>query len=140
MPEKGVDLLIRAVAMLPGRWLLRLLGDGPQRDELEVRMAGSGQLAAACSTGEQKALLISLVLAQARVKTAAHGAPPLLLLDEIVAHLDAERRETLFEEIVALRTQAWLVGTDESVFAPLRAAAQFLRVRDGVIARRTAFG
>lgn len=113
---------------------------GPHRDDLTVTHLATDTPAAECSTGEQKALLISLVLAQARVQTAAHGEPPLLLLDEVVAHLDARRREALFEEIVALRAQAWLTGTDEAMFAPLRASAQFLRVRDAVIAHRPAFG
>src|SRR3546814_10394697 len=70
--------------------------------------------AALCSTGEQKALLISIVLADARLRAAERGAPPILLLDEIAAHLDAVRRAALFEEICALGAQAWLTGTDRS--------------------------
>ncbi len=113
---------------------------GPHRADLAVTHLAKGLAAAECSTGEQKALLVSLVLAQARAQTAARGVPPLLLLDEVVAHLDARRRAALFEEVVALRAQAWLAGTDEEMFAPLRSSAQFLRIRDAVIARRPAFG
>ena len=88
-----------------------------------------------CSTGEQKALLISVVLAQARLQAAVRGAPPVLLLDEVAAHLDAARRTALFDEILALGAQAWLTGTDEALFAPFGDDAQFLRVRDAAIAR-----
>jgi DNA replication and repair protein RecF len=88
-----------------------------------------------CSTGEQKALLIGLVLAHAKaVKDARGGLAPLLLLDEIAAHLDELRREALFEEIEALGAQAWLTGTDEDVFAPLRERAQFFTIANGSVA------
>jgi DNA replication and repair protein RecF len=91
--------------------------------------------AALCSTGEQKALLIGLVLAHAKaVKDARSGLAPLLLLDEIAAHLDDLRREALFEEIEALGVQAWLTGTDRDAFAPLKRRAQFFDIADGKIA------
>ena len=81
-----------------------------------------------CSTGEQKALLISIILADAWELSAAQGGhAPLLLLDEIAAHLDARRRAALFEEIVALGAQAWMTGTDIEMFAPLRANADHFR-------------
>ena len=64
-----------------------------------------------CSTGEQKALLVSLILANARALAADFGAPPLLLLDEVAAHLDAGRRAALYDEICALGAQAWMTGT-----------------------------
>ncbi len=86
--------------------------------------------AAHCSTGEQKALLLAILLAEARLLTQARGAAPIMLLDEVAAHLDAERRAALFVEILALKTQAWLTGTDAALFAPLRGAAQFLDVAD----------
>ena len=66
-----------------------------------------------CSTGEQKALLIAIILANARLMAAERGQPPLLLLDEVAAHLDAERRTALFGEILDLGAQAWLTGTDQ---------------------------
>ena len=86
------------------------------------------------STGQQKAVLVSIVLAHARLVALSRGRPPLLLLDEIAAHLDAERREALFDEVVALGVQSWLTGTDAGLFAPLGGRAQFLRVADGSIA------
>ena len=86
------------------------------------------------STGEQKALLISILLAHARLQQAVRGEPPLLLLDEIAAHLDASRRAALFDALLRLDSQAWLTGTDEALFAPLRHEAQFLSVRDGELA------
>ena len=81
------------------------------------------------STGEQKALLIAILLAQARLQRAVRGEPPLLLLDEVAAHLDAARRAALFEVLAGLESQAWLTGTDAALFAPLRGAAQ---LPDGV--------
>ncbi len=93
-----------------------------------------GRPAAECSTGEQKALLVALVLAHARLASIARGAPPLLLLDEIAAHLDRARLAALFDELVALGAQAWMSGTDAETFAPLRGRAQFFRVDDGAIA------
>ena len=108
---------------------------GPHRSDLLVRHGPKDMPANLCSTGEQKALLIGLVLAHAKaVKDMAGGLAPLLLLDEIAAHLDALRREALFEEIERLGSQAWLTGTDHEVFEPLRQNAQFLTVADGAVA------
>lgn len=110
-----------------GRTLL-----GPHRSDLLVRHGPKDMPAHLCSTGEQKALLIGLILAHAKaVKDARGGLAPLLLLDEIAAHLDMLRRERLVEEIEALGAQAWLTGTDEDVFAPLKGKAQFFTVADG---------
>ena len=81
-----------------------------------------GIAAELASTGEQKALLISILLAHARLQRAVRGEPPLLLLDEIAAHLDASRRAALFEALLRLDSQAWLTGTDAALFAPLRRA------------------
>ena len=105
---------------------------GPHRTDLLVRHGPKDMPAHLCSTGEQKALLIGLILAHAKaVKDARGGLAPLLLLDEIAAHLDMLRRETLFEEIEALGAQAWLTGTDQNVFAPLKEKVQFFTVADG---------
>ena len=104
---------------------------GPHRSDLRVSLAAKGVPAEFASTGEQKALLISILLAHARLQRMLRGEPPLLLLDEIAAHLDASRRAALFEALVALDTQVWLTGTDEALFAPLQREAHFLSVRDG---------
>lgn len=103
---------------------------GPHRSDLAVADRRTGMPAADCSTGEQKALLLALVLAHARLQAAERGAPPILLLDEVAAHLDAGRRAALFDELLALGGQVWLTGTDEALFAPLAGAAQFVRVRE----------
>ena len=107
---------------------------GPHRSDLAVRHLDRDMAAADCSTGEQKALLISVILAHARLIALHRGATPLLLLDEVVAHLDQTRRDALYDEILALGAQAWLTGTDAEVFAALGDAAQFLSVREATIA------
>jgi DNA replication and repair protein RecF len=107
---------------------------GPHRSDLSVSLADKGMAAEFASTGEQKALLISILLAHASLQRSVRGEPPLLLLDEIAAHLDRSRRAALFEALMRLDSQAWLTGTDEALFAPLRCQAQFLLVRDGNVA------
>jgi DNA replication and repair protein RecF len=107
---------------------------GPHRSDLSVRHLDLDLPAAEGSTGQQKALLVSIALAHARLVAMSRGRPPLLLLDEIAAHLDAERRTALFDEIVALGAQSWMTGTDAGLFEPLAGRAQILRVADGVIA------
>ena len=93
---------------------------GPHRCDLSVRHTVKRADAAECSTGEQKALLVSIVLAHAwELSHIREGRAPILLLDEIAAHLDAKRRAALFEEILALGAQAWITGTDIEMFAPL---------------------
>jgi len=106
---------------------------GPHRSDLAVSFAEKGIAAEFASTGEQKALLIAILLAHAALQQATRGEPPLLLLDEIAAHLDASRRAALFEALVRLDSQAWLTGTDAALFAPLRCDAQFLSVHDGTL-------
>src|SRR6516164_4590695 len=106
---------------------------GPHRSDLAVSLAEKGIAAEFASTGEQKALLIAILLAHAALQQATRGEPPLLLLDEIAAHLDASRRAALFEALVRLDSQAWLTGTDAALFAPLRRDAQFLSVHDGTL-------
>ena len=104
---------------------------GPHTTDLLVRHTAKRAEARDCSTGEQKALLISIILADAReLARARQGLAPILLLDEIAAHLDAVRRAALFEEIHALSAQAWMTGTDLSLFREAR--AEIFDVRDGV--------
>lgn len=104
--------------------------DGPHRSDLLVRHAPKDMEAQACSTGEQKALLLGLILANVRLLTRARGAPPLLLLDEVAAHLDADRRAGLFDELCGMGVQAWMTGTDASLFQALGARAQAFVVQD----------
>lgn len=106
---------------------------GPHRSDLRVSLAEKQIAAELASTGEQKALLISILLAHSRLQRAVRGEAPLLLLDEIAAHLDTGRRAALFEALLRLDSQAWLTGTDPALFAPLRGAAQFLSVNDGTV-------
>jgi DNA replication and repair protein RecF len=107
---------------------------GPHRGDFVVRHAATGMAAAECSTGEQKALLLAVLLAQARLQTELRGVAPVMLLDEVTAHLDALRRAALFAEIGALGVQAWLTGTDAALFRELGERAQFFGVADGEIA------
>ncbi len=95
------------------------------------RMRAKAMPARLCSTGEQKALLIGLVLAHAELVARRREGAPILLLDEVTAHLDAERRAALFEEILRLGAQAWMTGTDAQAFSWLAGKARFWRVEDG---------
>jgi DNA replication and repair protein RecF len=109
---------------------------GPHRADVYGVYAAKGVPARDCSTGEQKALLVSLILANARALSERIGAPPILLLDEVAAHLDRDRRAALYDEICALRAQAWMTGTGDELFAELGDRAQYLEVTetDGVSA------
>jgi DNA replication and repair protein RecF len=102
---------------------------GPHRSDLLVSHGPTGMAAGRCSTGEQKALLIGLVLAHAMAVNEASGISPIVLLDEIAAHLDEARREALFRRLSALGSQVWMTGTDETLFRPLD--AEFLYVEAG---------
>ncbi|MGE5502925.1 MAG: DNA replication/repair protein RecF [Actinomycetota bacterium] len=107
---------------------------GPHRTDLSVRHAGKDMPAGQCSTGEQKAVLVAIVLAQARVQAASRGVAPLMLLDEVVAHLDATRRAALFDELCALDAQSWMTGTDGQLFDGFGERAQFFRVAEASVA------
>ena len=111
---------------------------GPHRADLAVSHAGKNVAAMLCSTGEQKALLISIVLAHARLQAALRGTAPILLLDEVAAHLDRLRRAALFETLLSLGSQAWLTGTDSMLFAEFGPNANFFTVTDGGIASAAA--
>ncbi|MEC7257004.1 MAG: DNA replication/repair protein RecF [Pseudomonadota bacterium] len=130
MPETEADLR-EALAesrfrdLSAGRTLV-----GPHRSDLYGVYADKGVPARDCSTGEQKALLVSLILANARALQARIGQAPLLLLDEVAAHLDAGRRAALYDEICALGAQAWMTGTGPELFAELGERAQMLEVTE----------
>ena len=109
--------------------------EGPHRSDLKVRHLPKDMPAELCSTGEQKAVLIAIVLAQARMRQAETGTPPMLLLDEVAAHLDGERRAALFDELCALDAQSWLTGTDAALFAELGERAQAFQVAEGLLSR-----
>jgi DNA replication and repair protein RecF len=137
MPAVDVeDALRRALREERHRPMSDEAGAGPHRTDLAATMvapaqASHGQAAALCSTGEQKALLIAILLATARLQQAKRGAAPLLLLDEIAAHLDAGRRAALFAEILDLGAQAWMTGTDAALFSGFGQAAQYFTVDRG---------
>lgn len=105
--------------------------DGPHRTDLIVQHRPKAMPAALCSTGEQKALLIGLILAHARLTGELSGMAPILLLDEIAAHLDAGRRAALFGILDDLGGQAFMTGTDRSLFEALQGDAQFFNVASG---------
>jgi len=113
---------------------------GPHRSDLIAHLDASGAPAAEASTGEQKAMLIALVLAHARLLMARRGVSPILLLDELVAHLDVARRGALFEALLDLGAQAWMTGTDRTFFEPLGRDAQFYAVRDAALTEETVIG
>ena len=98
---------------------------GIHRSDLEVHHRKKSIPAALCSTGEQKALLINMVLADARMQYQIRGAGPILLLDEVAAHLDETRRRSLFGELLSLNSQIWLTGTDAGLFQALAGRAAF---------------
>ncbi|MEM7320917.1 MAG: DNA replication and repair protein RecF, partial [Pseudomonadota bacterium] len=111
--------------MAAGRTLV-----GPHRSDVYGVFAAKGVPARKCSTGEQKALLVSLILANARALTHLTGSAPIVLLDEVSAHLDASRRAALYDEICALGAQAWMTGTGPELFAEFVDRAQRFEVLD----------
>ncbi len=130
MPETADDLRdalaeSRFRDLAAGRSLV-----GPHRSDLYGVFAAKGIPAKDCSTGEQKALLVSLILSNARALAQMQGAPPIVLLDEVAAHLDAGRRAALYDEICALGAQAWMTGTGPELFSELVDRAQVLEVTE----------
>ena len=130
-PDELPDDLAQALAqnrrrdMAAGRTLV-----GPHRADLAAVFMAKGVAADQCSTGEQKALLISLILANARALAADLGRPPILLLDEVAAHLDAGRRAALYDELCAVGAQAIMTGTEPGLFDSLGARGQSFMVAD----------
>ena len=107
--------------------------DGPHLSDLAVTHAGKGIPARDASTGEQKALLIRLVLAHARLIKEMTGCAPLLLLDEVVAHLDPARRTALYDALAALGAQVWMTGADPAAFGDIVDRAETFVVRSGAV-------
>ncbi|TRC83776.1 DNA replication/repair protein RecF [Mesorhizobium sp. WSM4310] len=107
--------------------------EGPHRSDLLVRHRPKAMPAELCSTGEQKALLVGIVLSHARLTGEMSGMTPILLLDEIAAHLDGGRRAALFSILEELNCQAFMTGTDAALFSSLRGRAQFLTVDHGTV-------
>jgi len=109
---------------------------GPHRADLAVTHEGKGQPAALASTGEQKALLIGLILAHADLVAERTGRRPILLLDEVAAHLDPVRRAALFERLAAAGGQVWMTGTEPGLFAGIGGGACRFEVAGGTVAAR----
>lgn len=123
-------------ALLNGRDRDRAAGrtlEGPHRSDLVVRHRPKAMPAELCSTGEQKALLVGIVLSHARLTGEMSGMTPILLLDEIAAHLDGRRRAALFSILEELNCQAFMTGTDAALFSSLKGRAQFLTVDHGAV-------
>jgi len=106
---------------------------GAHRSDIAITYAEKDMPAALASTGEQKAILVAIVLAAARLAAAERGRPPILLLDEVAAHLDESRRAALYCEIAGLGAQAWMTGTDRSLFEALGGDARHFTIRDAHI-------
>ncbi len=109
---------------------------GPHRQDLSVRHRAKQQPAARCSTGEQKALLLGIVLGHADLVADQRGARPILLLDEVAAHLDPGRRAALFARLAGTGGQAWLTGTEAALFSAAPSSATILDVSPGEARRR----
>ena len=103
---------------------------GPHRTDLIGTYEEKGIVARDCSTGEQKALLISVILANARAVTKIMETPPMVLLDEITAHLDLAARSCLYQELFSLGSQAWMTGTEKQLFQDLGDKVQLIKVSE----------
>jgi DNA replication and repair protein RecF len=110
--------------------------DGPHLTDLQVIYAPKNMPARDASTGEQKALLIGLVLAHASLVAEMTGITPLLLLDEVVAHLDPARRKALFDELARLGAQVWMTGADPAAFTDIAGTGEIFSVDSGHIVPR----
>ena len=107
--------------------------DGPNRSDLKVIMKNNGRAAFECSTGEQKALLVSIILANLSLLPLKKNRTRILLLDEVVAHLDKGRRSFLFDSLFQTNTQVWITGTDKNIFSSLGDKVQYFTVENSMI-------
>lgn len=140
LPETGDALRDALAAARTGDLRAGRTRIGPHRSDLGAIFAKKSVPAAQSSTGEQKAMLISLILANARALASETGAAPILLLDEVAAHLDTPRRAALYDELCALGAQAWMTGTEAELFTELGTRAQQLEVREEAGQSRVAKG
>ena len=108
--------------------------EGPHRSDFAVRHRAKRMEARLCSTGEQKALLLGIVLAHIRLVADVSAMVPVVLLDEIAAHLDADRRAALFDMIDDMRCQTFMTGTDADLFSSIKGEVQYMVIADGEIA------
>ncbi len=127
--ERLMDL--RATDALRGR-----ASEGPHRSQLEVIHLGKNMPAEDCSTGEQKAILLATIIAAALARANWCGLPPILLLDEVISHLDVDKRAALFDLIRSARIQPWMTGTDAAVFQGLEGFATHLEIAGGSVVNK----
>jgi DNA replication and repair protein RecF len=122
------------IALREGRWRDKAAGrtlSGPNASDLAVRHGPKDMPAALCSTGEQKALLLGLILAHARLVQQMSGIAPILLLDEVAAHLDAGRRQALYGRLAAIGGQVWMTGTDAELFEGMPDSSELFSIAGG---------
>ena len=112
---------------------------GPHKTDLVVSHSIKNIPASQCSTGEQKALLIAIILSHARLRKIEFGHSPLILLDEVTAHLDSQRRDMLFEILESLDSQVWMTGTEVSLFTSIQTRAQFFEISNGEVRKNESF-
>ena len=112
---------------------------GPHKTDLFVSHSIKNIPASQCSTGEQKALLIAIILSHARLRKIEFGHSPLMLLDEVTAHLDSQRRDMLFEILESLDSQVWMTGTEVSLFTSIQTRAQFFEISNGEVRKNESF-
>ena len=149
LADPVADRLAEAPALAVETWLRQALADrraadaaagtstlGAHRADMRLADAATGLQAAAASTGQQKAMLIGMILAHAALIAEARGSAPLLLLDEPAVHLDGARRDALWAELASLPAQVFLTGTDADAFSALRGRAEFLTTGGGVLKRQ----
>ena len=112
---------------------------GPHKTDLVVSHSIKNIPASQCSTGEQKALLIAIILSHARLRKIEFGHSPLMLLDEVTAHLDSQRRDMLFDILESLDSQVWMTGTEVSLFTSIQTRAQFFEISNGEVRKNESF-
>ena len=128
---KAEDFYINNLAKQRNNVLYNDSVDGVNRTDFKVFLKKKNMPAELCSTGEQKALLISIILAQTKCQILNKGFSPVLLLDEVTTHLDDQKRDALLQKISDLQLQAWITSTEENNFSLLKDKAQYFKIKDG---------